>query len=97
MHKYYDGTAWQPSSAAFESLGGYWDVNTVLAATVNGANLIDDSARRRIATTSITSTGLDLAGSLDISENIDDGTTSLSSGGRTLAPVGLGVSRSNLA
>ena len=41
MHKSYDGTAWQPSTTDFDNLGGNLDRNSVLSATVNGANPID--------------------------------------------------------
>lgn len=41
MHKFYDGSAWQPSETTFESLGGELDPLEVLAVAVNGSNPLD--------------------------------------------------------
>ncbi len=82
MHKYYDGTAWQPSETTFESLGGDFDTDTVLAATVNGANPLDvfgkaagnDSIYHKYYD------GSSWQPQGESMENLDDGSTEFSSG-----------------
>ena len=82
MYKEYDGTAWQPSVNGFNSLGGDLDLDTILSATVNGANPIDVFGKAKDDNSIYHKywDGSSWQPQGDSLEKLDDGSTEFSSG-----------------